>query len=159
MHPEILQQQDKLQHLFEQAHQLQERDDIDDEIKVQFVWYLCVRTSGYVESSIKTILREYVKSKTDNTAPYIANFVNKYLDSTFNPRRSEVLRLVGQFNSKWRESLRDSINNELGDSLKSLVINRNNIAHGNDVTLSLRDLGKWFADAQKIVELVYSECS
>ena len=156
MHPEILQQQDKLQHLFEQAHQLQERDDIDDEIKVQFVWYLCVRTSGYVESSIKTILREYVKSKTSDIPT--ANFVNRQL-RYLTPYRNEILKLVGQFNSEWKENLRISINNELGDSLRSIVTNRNNIAHGSDVTLSLRDLGKWFADAQKIVDLVYSECS
>ena len=156
MHPEILQQQDKLQHLFEQAHQLQERDDIDDEIKVQFVWYLCVRTSGYVESSIKTILREYVKSKTSDIPT--ANFVNRQL-RYLTPYRNEILKLVGQFNSKWRESLRDSTKGELGDSLDSIVVNRHEIAHGSDVTLSLRDLGKWFADAQKIVELVYSECS
>ena len=159
MHPEIIQKQEKLQHLFEQAEQLQQIDKVDVEIKSGFVSYLCVRTSGYVESSIKTILREYVKSKTDNTAPHIANFVNEHLDSSLNPRRDHILGLVGKFNSEWKENLRVSIDNELGDSLKSIVINRNNIAHGSDVGLSLRDLGKWFEDAQEVVELVYSECS
>ncbi len=159
MHPEIIQKQEKLQHLFEQAEQLQQIDKVDVEIKSGFVSYLCVRTSGYVESSVKTILREYVKSKTSNTAPDITNFVNKQLDTTFNPRPSEVLKLIGQFNSKWRENLRDAIKGRLGDSLDSIVVNRNRVAHGVDVNLSLRDLGKWFEDAQEVVELVYSECS
>ena len=159
MHQEILQKRDKLQRLFEQAEELQKIDAVDGETKSGFVSYLCVRTSGYVESSVKTILKEYVKSKASNTAPYIANFVNRQLDSTFNPRRSEVLRLVGQFNLEWKENLKVSINNELGDSLRSIAINRNNIAHGVDVDLSLKDLRKWFADAQKVVERVYSECN
>ena len=158
MHPEILQQQDKLQHLFEQAKQLQQIDDIDVETKLGFAAYLCVRISGYVEFAVKMILRKYVKSKTGGTS-HIANFVDKQLERTLSPRRDQILDLVGQFNSEWKENLRVSINNELGDSLRSIVTNRNNIAHGSDVTLSLRDLGKWFADAQKIVELVYSECS
>ena len=156
MHPEILHQQEKLRHLFEQAEQLQQIDGVDDEIRAQFVWYLCVRTSGYVESSVKMILREYVKSKTSDIPT--ANFVNRQL-RYLTPYRDEILKLVGQFNSKWRESLRDSTKGELGDSLDSIVVNRHEIAHGSDVNLSLRDLGKWFEDAQEVVELVYSECS
>ncbi len=158
MHPEILQQQERLQHLFEQAKQLQQIDDIDVETKLGFAAYLCVRISGYVEFAVKMILRKYVESKTGGTS-HIANFIDKQLERTLSPRRDHILELVGQFNSEWKENLRISINNELGDSLRSIVTNRNNIAHGSDVTLSLRDLGKWFADAQKIVELVYSECS
>ena len=158
MHLEILRQQEKLQHLFEQAKQLQQIDDIDVETKLGFAAYLCVRTSGYVEFAVKMILREYVKSKTGRTS-HIANFVDKQLERTLSPRRDQILDLVGQFNSEWKENLRGSIDSELGDSLKSIVINRNNVAHGSDVNLSLRDLGKWFEDAQKIVDLVYSECS
>jgi len=156
MYPEILQQQEKLQHLFEQAEQLQKIDEVDVEIKSGFVSYLCVRTSGYVESSVKTILREYVESKTNN-AP-IVSFVDKQLDYTLTPRREQILALVGQFNSKWRENLRDSIKGRLGDSLHSIVVNRNKVAHGDDVVLSLEDLKKYFEDAQEVVELVYNEC-
>ena len=156
MHPEILQQQEKLQHLFQQAEQLQQIDDIDDETKSGFVSYLCVRTSGYIESSVKTILREYVKSKTNN-AP-IVSFVDKQLDYTLTPRREQILALVGQFNSKWRENLRDSTKGRLGDSLNSIVINRNKVAHGANAVIHLSNLKEYFEDAQKVVELVYNEC-
>ena len=157
MHPEILHQQEKLRHLFEQAEQLQQIDGVDDEIRAQFVWYLCVRTSGYVETSIRTILNKYVSSQTSNVS--IISFIDERVRHTRRMRFDEIATLVGRFSSEWEKRLRDSTPEGPKRSLGNIVTNRNNIAHGSDVTLSLRDLGKWFEDAQKIVELVYSECS
>ena len=157
MHPEILQQREKLRHLFKQATHLQKNDDIDDETKSGFVSYLCVRTSGYVESSVKTILRKYVESKTNDKST--VNFAHSQLER-LTPRRSQILELVGQFNEEWKKSLGNSITVvDLGDSLGSIVKNRKDIAHGVDVDLSLADLGEWFEDAQEVVELVYNECN
>lgn len=157
MHPEILHQQEKLRHLFEQAEQLQQIDGVDDEIRAQFVWYLCVRTSGYVETSIRTILNEYVSSQTSNTS--IISFIDEQVRHSRRMRFNEIATLVGRFSSEWEKRLRNSTPEEPKRSLGNIVTNRNNIAHGYDVTLSLRDLGKWFEDAQEVVELVYSECS
>ena len=157
MHPEILRQQEKLRHLFEQAEQLQQIDGVDEEIRAQFVWYLCVRTSGYVETSIRTILNEYVSSQTGNAS--IISFIDERVRHSRRMRFDEIATLVGRFSSEWEKRLRDATPEEPKHSLGNIVTNRNNIAHGYDVNLSLRDLGKWFADAQEVVELVYSECS
>lgn len=157
MHPEILHQQEKLRHLFEQDEQLQQIDGVDDEIRAQFVWYLCVRTSGYVETSIRTILNEYVSSQTSNTS--IISFIDEQVRHSRRMRFNEIATLVGRFSSEWEKRLRNSTPEEPKRSLGNIVTNRNNIAHGYDVNLSLRDLGKWFEDAQEVVELVYSECS
>lgn len=157
MHPERLHQQEKLRHLFEQAEQLQQIDGVDDEIRAQFVWYLCVRTSGYVETSIRTILNEYVSSQTSNTS--IISFIDEQVRHSRRMRFNEIATLVGRFSSEWEKRLRNSTPEEPKRSLGNIVTNRNNIAHGYDVNLSLRDLGKWFEDAQEVVELVYSECS
>lgn len=156
MHPEIIQKQEKLQHLFKQAKQLQKNDDIDDEAKSGFVSYLCVRTSGYVESSVKTILRGYVESKTSDKPT--VNFAHSQLER-LTPNRGQILGLVGQFNEEWKKSLGNSITVDLGGALGSIVKNRHDIAHGVDVDLSLADLEKHFVAAQEVVELVYNECS
>ncbi len=157
MHPEILRQQEKLRHLFEQAEQLQQIDGVDDEIRAQFVWYLCVRTSGYVETSIRTILNEYVSSQTSNAS--IISFIDGRVQHSRRMKFDEIATLVGRFSSEWEKRLRDSTPEDPKHSLGNIVTNRNNIAHGYDVNVSLRDLGKWFEDAQEVVELVYSECS
>ena len=159
MYPEIVLQQERLNRLFKHANDLQKKDDIDEEVKAQFVWYLCVRTSGYVEFSIKTILREYVSLEA-NSSPRIADYIHNQINKrTLNPKREKVLDLLAEFNPKWKEHLKKPSLGELKDSLESIVNNRNHIAHGSDVSISLKDLEKYFSDAQKIVKLVYDECN
>ena len=66
MHPEVVDREEKLSHLFNEAKTLEQYKNIDNELKVQFVWYLCIRTSGFVEFSVRTILSEYFESNTEN---------------------------------------------------------------------------------------------
>ncbi len=155
MHREIVEQQLKLHRLFEQAKDLQKQDSIEDETKSGFVSYLCVRTFGYVESSVKMILREYVRSRTSDIPTF--NYVNAQLRN-LTPRREQILELVGQFNQNWNANLRESITVDHGDSLRGIVVNRNDIAHGDDVDLSLVDLERYFIHAQEVVQFVFDEC-
>ena len=143
--------------LFDYADALQERADIDDEVKAHFTSYLCVRTSGYVEFAVKTILREYAKSKTNE--PNISNFVNSQMERTLNPNRGAMLSLIGEFNSDWSETIKADIKNEIGTSLDSIVSLRNQIAHGEDVTLAFHDMQKYFGHAQEVVKLIYKQCT
>ena len=159
MHREIIEQQEKLQRLFEQAKQLHKHDNVDDETKSALVSYLCLRTSGFLETSIMTILREYVEANTREELPYIANYVSNQLDFTFNPWPSEILKVLGMFNLEWKNSVRDEIKERVSSSLEAMVRNRNKIAHGEDVDLSLEDLEGKFADADGLVELVYEQCN
>lgn len=157
MHREIIDQQNVLNHLFEQAERLQDKGDVDYQIKAQFVWYLCIRASSFVEFSVKTILKEYVKAETKN-APYLANFVNKNLEHSFNPKPSRILDLLELFNSDWKQNLADSIHGRLSSSMGSIVANRNKIAHGDDSDITLERLAGYFADAQEVVRLIYIQC-
>lgn len=156
MHREIVEQQMKLQRLYEQAKHLQRQDGIEDETKSGFVSFLCVRTFGYVESSVKTILREYVKSNSNDRPTF--NYVNSQLRN-LTPRRDQILELVGQFDQNWNANLRNSITIDHGDSLQGIVVNRNDIAHGDDVDLSLLDLERYFMHAQEVVQFVFDECN
>ncbi len=155
MHREVVEQEIKLIRLFKQAKQLQNHDDIDDETKSGFVSYLCVRTSVYVESSVKTILREYVRSKTSDLPTN--NFVNANLRN-LTPRRDQIISLVRQFDHGWSENLKKRTE-DFGDSLNAIVVHRNEIAHGEDVDISLHDLEQHFRHAREVVELVYNECN
>jgi len=156
MHSQILENQNSLKLLFARGIALQNNDEIDVEVKSGFVSYLCLRTYVYLESSVQIILREYVKAATDDSL--IANYINQQLRSHRALRRSELLKLVGNFSEEWRLKLRASISGRLGDSLNSIVNNRNNIAHGDDVTISFAWLQNYFRDAQTIVELIYQVC-
>ncbi len=157
MRSEINRKEERLGHLFEQAGDLQKNDDIDDELKAQFVWYLCIRTSGYLESSVKSILLEYVESQTESRQ--IVDFAENRLRRARALDRGEILGLVKQFSAAWRSRLGKSINSDLKVSLDNLLRNRNEIAHGGDApSLSLIDLENYYEDAKKVVKLVYDEC-
>lgn len=155
MHSEILQSQEKLVHLFEQAEQLLKNDTVDEEIRAQFVWYLCVRTCGFVEWAVQKILMQYVESNSSNQP--IQNFVDTR-SRNLTPNRDGILRLVGDFNPVWKQTLQDSIKNEKSAALTTIVKNRHSIAHGRDVDLTLRQLQDYFRDVQNVVQLVYDVC-
>ena len=156
MHTDIVERKDMLDRLYVQATLLQDNERVDEEVKSGFVSYLCVRSYVYVEFAVQTILKEYVKAVT-NDVP-IGNFVKEQLRINRALRRSELLNLIGKFSEEWRKNLRDTTNGKLGDSLDSIVNNRNKIAHGDDVYISLRNLQAYFSDVQRIIELVYNEC-
>lgn len=159
MHSSILEQQEKLERLFDLAKLLHDDQSVDDQIKSAFVSYLCVRTSGYIETSVITILREYSETKTRAEIPTIANFVQSHLQFTFNPWPSQVLELVGRFNVNWKNHIRDEIRHEISESVYAIVKNRNRIAHGEDVDLRLDDIRRSFRDAEQLVNLIYGHCN
>ncbi len=157
MHLAISRKEERLGHLFQQASDLQKNNDIDDELKAQFVWYLCVRTSGYLESSVKSILLDYVESQTESRQ--VVDFTENRLRRARALDRGEILGLVNQFSSAWRSRLRELIGPDLKVSLDNLLTNRNEIAHGGDApNLSLIDLEDYYKDAKKVVKFVYDEC-
>ena len=155
MHSEILQSQQRLGHLFEQARALLENEAVDEEVRVQFVWYLCVRTCGFVESSVQRILMRYVESSSSNQP--IQNFIDTR-SRNITPNRDGILRLVGDFNPEWEKILRKSIQNEKSASLTNMVKNRHHIAHGRDVDLTFLQLKDYFDDALSVVQMVYDVC-
>ena len=156
MNREILLYQKRLDFLFDQALLLQDEDGIDDLLKAEFVWYLCVRTSGYLETSVKMILLEHVRSMTHHQR--IVDFANNWLRKSTPLRRKEILRLAGTFSKEWRDNLENAFDDDLAQSLGSLNVNRNAIAHGTDVDLTLIRLETYYDNAKKVVSLVNDQC-
>lgn len=155
MHRDIVRHEQKLQLLFSQAKDMQDLDELDDEAKSGFVSYLCIRTFGYIEYGIKTILREHVRSNAHDTPTF--NYVNARLRN-LSLQRAQILELIGQFDQQWSESLKHDITTNHGDSLRAIVVNRNEIAHGGDVDISLRDLEGYFGHAREVVGHVFEVC-
>ena len=167
MHSEIDDQFDRLSQLFDQANDLDALDDVDDEVKSHFTFYLCVLTSGYIESSLKTILREYMGSRVakeplslePHVRAFVENNVNRIFSRTFNPSRERVLDLLSEFSDDWKDEIKSRTKDELGAALDSIVSNRNNIVHGENSDLTLPRLRIYFGHAQEVVKLVYEQCN
>lgn len=157
MYLEVIENQTKLRRLFTKADLLQRDDSADVEVISAFMSYLCVRTYAYLETSVETILRAYVRSvANDNVLERLANV---QLRRHRNLNRSELLQLVGNFSEEWRVTIRDAIKGRLGDSLDSIVNLRNGIAHGSDTSdVSLGALRNYFEDANAVIKLVFEIC-
>lgn len=155
MYSEIENQENNLQRLFKKADNLKNLDGFDTEVRAQFTWYLCVRTSGYIEISIKVILHEYAKSYADS---YTANYVSSQLKFSRNPKKQQIAELLGKFSPSWKDSFNQQTKGNIGESLDSIVNNRNAIAHGNNVNLTFSELERYFNDAKKAVNILFKLC-
>ena len=161
MYQEIIDRQETLERLYDLATAFAQSEDVDAELISALNAYLCVRTYAFVETSVRTVLLRYVRSVSHDAAT--ENFVHQQLRRNRNLDRDNLVHLLGRFDSHWRLKLReetkgDEIKDRLKDSLDSIVNTRNNIAHGDDVNISLDSLKGYFADAQTIVDLVFHIC-
>lgn len=158
MHSEVLDKEETLTRLFNEAKALQQLKDLDVDVKAQFVWYLCVRTAGFVEYSVQTILSEYFESGLVH--PPLGYFVSKNLLA---PHRFSLLRvreLIDSFETRQSQIGGEYDLTKLDASIESIRTNRNSIAHGRDANhLTIMALDAYFEDAKKLIRMVYKECN
>lgn len=141
---EIHSQVMRLESLFKQTI------ECTDNLEMQSHWakYLCVLTSGLLENAVK----EYFVSFTKNRShPYVINYVTNNLSGFTNPNTEKILTLAGSFNAQWRGDLKKYIEGERKDAINTIVNNRNNIAHGRHVGLTLDAMNNYF---KKVIEVI-----
>lgn len=147
---EINQRKQQLDGLFKAARNLS-----DLEMQAHWSRYLCVLVSGFLENSVELCLSEYTKRSAHAN---VSNFVSAKLRWFQNPRMGEILDLFGSFNPDWRTQLEAATSGQLSDSVNSIVGNRNRIAHGDSVSLSMSSLADYYKDALKVIDLFQRTC-
>lgn len=157
MHPDIIERENNLRRLFDHASELRKNEFVDLEVRSAFESYLCIRTYAYVETSVKTILLQYIRSVTRDDS--IENFVAAQLRRQRNLWYSELIHLLSSFNPDWSNLLKTGITERMRTSLDSLVNIRNRIAHSDDVDISLADMEHYFSYCKDIVRLVFDACT
>ena len=156
MYSEIVERQTALDLMFVQAKQLQADDDIDLRVRSAYESYLCIRTYAYVETSVRTILKRYVRQVAGDAA--VASFVASRLKRNPNLSYSELIKLLRSFDSEWANCLKKKSSTKSQTALDGLVSLRNNISHGDDVDISLIVLQSYFESSRDVIRLVYEIC-
>ena len=149
MNPEVLRFRTRLDVLYKRAEELEEM-----ELQSHWARYLCVLTSGFLESSIQAIYGRYA---IDKSAPHVANFVQQRLRYFQNAKMGNICSLAGEFNPEWGEQLGD-IDEELKDAVNSVVANRHLIAHGRDVGISFARMKEYYPRIRRVVEIIQDQC-
>ena len=124
---------------------------IDDELKAEITRYICVLISSLFELQCKDVASKFAKLRSQ---PDVLKFVESHLKTFRNPSPQKIRELFSRFNHQDAKDWHDGLEDEERDALGSIVSNRNQIAHGKDVVLTLRDLNDYRKRASNaIVEL------
>ena len=147
----VVQAKNRLDDLFDRINEL------SGDIELQSHWakYLCVRVSGFIETSVRAILIEYAKDKSD---PYVANYVEYRLNQLRTPNMERILQLLGSFRSTWDDELRSLTEGELKHAIDSIIAIRHGIAHGKDVGITYATIRQYYRSALTVIELIENQC-
>lgn len=140
---ELVSYESRLNDLFRKAEEI---DDI--EIKSHFARYLCVLTSGYIETSLRAILEDFAERKSH---PYVSRYVAQRIKAFQNPSFGKIEELIRQFDPVMADHVSEFSDDQIRDAVNSVVNNRHQIAHGSNTGLSIVPLKNW---KEKIIDLI-----
>lgn len=113
--------------------------------------YLCVRTSGYLENVMRLLIANFC----DGTSPKpVSNYITKRTKYITNLDFKRIINLLSEFNSEWSSEFKARITDQQISSMNSVVSNRNNIAHGNNDSITFRDMTQYYNDIKEICEVL-----
>jgi len=135
-----------LDSLFKTADSIKE-----DEIKGHFSKYLCVKTSGLLETYIKAQVGEYASG---TSAKPTSNFVKNKLKRLTNIDYKKINEFLNSFSPDWSRQFDDKLTDELKSSLNAIISNRNNIAHGNNDTITMEIMKRHYENMKTIINIL-----
>ena len=117
------------------------------------VQIIVIWMSGYLEVVCRNVLRNYITSRAHED---IVNYVNDDLDKFTNPKLSKIYLLFCRFNNVKADVLKKFIedNEEIKNSIDSVVNLRNQVAHGRDITTTLGQVRPYFEDIKKFARKI-----
>jgi len=148
----VQQSKQKLDSIFKLVESLPD----DPETKAHWARYLCVLVSGFIENSVRSLYIQYAQNKS---APYVSAYVARNLGQFQNPKMQNIVNLAHSFSPAWGKELKDATDGELKDAIDTVVSNKNNIAHGKDVQITLIGIKNYYARAWKVLGIIDNHCN
>lgn len=144
--------------LVELFKNLDERNILHEDGEIQSHWarYLCVLVSGYLEVSIREIVKDYVRRAA--RAP-VANHVIDRIDRFQNADIDKIVGLLATFDSQWSADFSEIVEGDMKIAITSIVGSRHQIAHGERATVSYPEVKRHFGlivEALDLLEEHYS---
>lgn len=121
---------------------------VDEELMSHYSKYLCVLVSGYIENTLKTILKNYIDKCS---APKISNYINKCFKNITNLKDAKLQEILGAFSNEWKNLYINTITDKQKDALDSVVANRNLIVHGKSVGITYIRIFEYYKQINLVV--------
>lgn len=132
-------------------------DEIDPQatqLRAEYARYLCVRTSGLIEASVRHIFSQYSLKKA--SAP-VGRYAAASVQRMQNVSSDKVFQLVGGFDPAWREALEAFMVDERKDAVDSIVANRNAISHGNPTGITYATVRRYYELVLEVLDYLEAE--
>jgi hypothetical protein len=123
----------------------------DEEIQAHFSKYLCVKTSGLLENYFKSQIGDYVDSSSSKPT---ANYVKSKFKTFTNIDYDKIHKLFESFSNEWTQTLEIQMTEDLKSSLNAVISNRNNIAHGNNDSITFRNMQTHYQNMKRIIGIL-----
>ncbi len=146
MNVEITRQKQKIDTLFSKVSAI-----ADEEIKAHYSKYLCVLVSGFVETSLRSMLEDYANRRAHKN---IANFVSDRLGYATNLNQQKIVNLLNSFNSAWGD-LFMQLPIEYKEAFDTVIANRNLIVHGTPVTITYVRIKEFYSYIHRGIDSIY----
>lgn len=111
--------------------------DSDPEVQADYTRYLCILVAGFIERSVEDILQAYVDEAADSR---VSRYVSTTLRRSGNLRAGQIVNLFEAFDDRWKTRLDGELTAEHRQAIGNIYANRNQIAHGEDVDLTYRQI-------------------
>ena len=154
----IIANKQKLDDLFDQMRELRKLSN--NQIESQWATYLCIRISGLLETSIRSIYSSYCENK--RTHPNIARYIGYSLDSSRsqNMKPETILNLANSFNPVWRGEIENYLA-DLGrkEAIESVINIRNSAAHGGNTTITFHNAKEYYEKIWQVIQFINTQCT
>jgi hypothetical protein len=128
---------------------------VDAQTQADLARYLCVLVAGFLEQATRHIYGEYARDKAD---PRVTRYVERQLAGFTNANAEKLCQLAGAFDAKWREELGTYLEGERKDAIDSVVANRHQIAHGQDVGITYIRIKDYFDHIKDAIDYLEALC-
>lgn len=118
------------------------------ELTGHYARYLCVLVSGYAEQSVKELVTQYSRTKSNEP---IQRYVGKQVGLVRNIDLGKLRQLIESFNPEWWRDLSQTRADEL-EAFGSVAAVRNSISHGGDGSITISTLTQYFNQISAVLD-------
>lgn len=132
---------------------------IDSADQGEWAKYLCVLTAGFIEESLRVLLLNYAQHKS---SPTIQKYIEKRVSYITNCKTERIIEVLNEFDFNWANQFQDEIkrhspiDQEIKDSIDSIIANRHQIAHGKQIGIGYAHVNRYYSYCIKAVEILES---
>lgn len=145
------QAKNSLQKIDEAIKDIENFSNISELEKSYLAKFLVVFICGIYEEVIENIVNERIN---EHKSIETSNYIRESLHNTFrNPNMQNIKRLLGKFNNKWKLEV-ENLPQDAQTAINNIVNDKNSLAHGNDVSITLRDVVQYYADSRAVINKI-----